>query len=156
MRKLITLFVLSKRFILFTIGLVTLLIFISCASSKSMNLRLQAGEKSNNGNAVVVRIHQLRNDVNFKRLTIQSYLKDPRNSIGEDQIGEPLEYTIHPADSLALGKIKISKESRFIAITANFFGAEGEKWRLIEPVENLTGKEITIQTTENELTFSSM
>jgi type VI secretion system VasD/TssJ family lipoprotein len=123
-----------------------------CSSNyKNVKIHFLSTDNCNKGNPVIVRIHQLQSDATFQTLTIESYLKDPANSLGADQLGKPVEKTVYPGTTLNLDELKISQEAVFIAILADFYASEGDHWRLIETVKTFGGKPVIIECHEKKL-----
>lgn len=130
----------------------SVLISVNCSSNyKNIKIHLVPTENCNQGNPVIIRIHQLQSDATFQTLTIESYLKDPATALGADQLDKPLEKTAYPGTILNLDELKISKEAVFIAIIADFYESEGDLWRLIEPAKTFGGKPVIVECHEKKL-----
>ena len=127
---------------------------VNCASQyRNVKIHLVPTENSNKGNPVIIRIHQLQSDATFQTLTIETYLKDPANALGADQLEKPLEKTVYPGAILNLDDLKISKKATFIAILADFYESEGDQWRLIASAKTFGGKPVVIECQEKKLVF---
>lgn len=117
----------------------------SCSSAyRNIKIQLQATTDCNKGNPIIIRIHQLQSDATFKTITIESYIRNPDEAFGKDQLEKPLEKTVYPDSVLKLDDLKISKEAHFIAVVADFYEFEGDQWRLLEPAATFGKRPIII------------
>ncbi len=126
-------------------------LWASACGSRHLTFQIQATETSNDGNPVVIRIHQLRSDATIRATTIEAYVRNPNGALGEDQIGNAVEQVVRPGQTVTLEKIKLGKEAQFVAIVADFYQTRGDNWYLLLPVETYRNQQVIIKCEEQRL-----
>lgn len=125
---------------------------VACGGGLELNL-VGDGQLNNGGNAVVVRIYQLRSDENFKRSTMESFWQDDEKALGNDLI-EKLELTLLPGEQKPLN-LKLSKEANFIAAAADFFNPDRDQWRQVVSAASVKGNKSSIIVGSDRVSISN-
>jgi type VI secretion system VasD/TssJ family lipoprotein len=64
----------------------SLLILSGCGGSNSLQVDFRCSEDCNNSNVIVVRMYQLKNAERFKFASLESLIRKPEETLGEDLI----------------------------------------------------------------------
>jgi type VI secretion system protein VasD len=136
---------------------IILVILISVLTGCSRNLQVSliaTSDVNNGGNPVVVRVYQLRNDVNFQRATIESFWNDDVQTLGGDLIGDPVEVIMRPDETRQLHRIKIENDALYIGAAADFYRPDQNRWRHILDISNYRGKKVYVLIGNDKLAVS--
>jgi type VI secretion system VasD/TssJ family lipoprotein len=118
------------------VGLMGVMLCLSACFWKSRQINLsvtgQAGMNSG-GYAVLVCFYQLKSDVNFARVPLGSFWKEGQAAFQNDLVTSRTEKMLAPGDTEEI-PLKISKETKFLGIAADFRKPDGDQWRKIYPL----------------------
>lgn len=136
------------------IPLLALVIQLNCGGGKeTIQIIYESNENTNNGNAVVVTVHQLTNADKFSLASFESLTKTPEATLGNDLVTNSiLEKTVVPGKTFELKNIEIKTESAFIGIIADFHSPAPDGWQAVIPItEDL--KRLVIFIHENSISI---
>jgi type VI secretion system VasD/TssJ family lipoprotein len=133
-----------------------LLVIILCGcSSRELQIMVVAGNDVNyGGNPVIVRLYQLKSDVNFRRATIETFWGDDVRTLGGDMVGGPMEVLIRPGETKTLQKIDVHKDAVYLAAAADFYRPDPNRWRHCMNISEYRGKEIYVLVGNDKLAVS--
>jgi type VI secretion system VasD/TssJ family lipoprotein len=124
---------------------------------KVLKVTLIGGLESNQGNAVDVRIYQLRNDSKFQLATVDAFWKGKNSDeefLGKEFINKQ-EKKVRPKEQILLS-LQIDVETQFIGVAANFFNPNKDKWRYCIPISKYKHKKVAIVLGENSLVITDV
>ena len=101
---------------------------ISCASNFDVYIRATS-DLNNGGNSVVIKIYQLRSDVNFKRISIENFWQAQPGELSRDIIGDVIEIVLYPEEKKNIFELKLKDETQYLGVAANFYNPNLDNWR---------------------------
>lgn len=134
----------------------TLLIVMLCGcSSRQLQISIIASNDANyGGNPVVVRLYQLKSDVNFKRTTLETFWDNDVGTLGSDLLEGPIEVIIRPEETRKLQKIQIHKDAIYLAAAADFYRPDQNRWRHVIIISEYKGKQIYVLVGDDKIAIS--
>jgi len=138
---------------LLALSFFSIVCLFSC--SKNIQLFLQSFTNSNEGQSVVVRIYLLKSEINFQRMTFDSFWKGNNQVLAGDMVGEEIEIILHPEEKINLDKIKILKDAKFLAVAGNFYQPDINQWKYLFDLSQMKGDHLTIGVGKNKLIITN-
>lgn len=113
-----------------------------------------AGEPELNGggNAVIVRIYQLRSDTNFRGATVETFWQDDHAALGNEYV-DHRQMLLYP-NQVETIPIELNKEARYVGIAADLREPDQDRWRDIFAVGELRGRDVSVSVGSNRLTVA--
>jgi type VI secretion system VasD/TssJ family lipoprotein len=103
----------------------------------------------------VIRIYQLRTDVNFRRATLEAFWNDDRAVLDKDLVGDAIEIVLYPEENMKLEEITIQDETVFLGAAANFYDPDINQWRYLFDVSSSDEDEILIAVGRNKVLIAN-
>jgi type VI secretion system VasD/TssJ family lipoprotein len=120
--------------------------------TETINVSLSCDNDCNEGNAVVVRIYQLRNSDKFTHASFESLLRSPDETLGDDLIaGAKYEKLMAPDESFKISDYEIKKDAAYIGIVGDFHSPAKDGWYEIIPVKDID--DISVKIHSNSLSI---
>lgn len=136
-------------------GMFVLFLLTAYGCSRQMQISVVSSNDVNNGgNPVVVRIYQLKSDVNFQRASIEAFWSDDTGTLGGDLIGDPIEVTMRPDETRRLQSVDIEDDAVYLAAAADFYRPDQNRWRHIFDITEYKGKEVFVLVGNNRIAIS--
>jgi type VI secretion system VasD/TssJ family lipoprotein len=117
-----------------------------CGSSiQTIDLNLQCDGNCNNGNAVVIKIYQLKSTEKFNHASFESLLKNPNEILTDDLIpNTKFEKTLVPGEKFSLNELEINKDTFYLGIMGDFYSPAKDGWQQIVSVNDLESLKIKV------------
>jgi type VI secretion system VasD/TssJ family lipoprotein len=137
--------IMVKSLLFFSIFLI--LIIAGCSSGlQTVDISLKCDENSNENNALVLNIYQLKNSDKFLHASFESLSRNPEEILAGDLIpNTKFEKTMIPNESFMIKDLKITNETLYLGVIGNFYSPLKDGWKEIIPVNSdLENLSITI------------
>lgn len=116
-----------------------------------MNIIVKASKNANFGNPVIVKIYQLRSEVNFKKVTLEAFWDNDQIIPVDDITHKPIEILLYPQDAKRIQDLNIHDETVFLAAAANFYNPDKDRWRYIYDISKHKDKSVLVAIFENKV-----
>ncbi len=127
----------KKNFLLLTVLIFSAVLAGCGGGARMINVNFQADNNSNDANAIVVDIYQLKSRDKFTHASFESLLRDPQGILTDDLIPDSQkEITMIPGQSYEIKHLTLSKDAEYIGIIGNFHSPAENGWRQIIPVKS--------------------
>jgi len=114
---------------------------------------MQGNENMNSGNAARLVIYQLSTDAGFRTTPVEAFWRDDKAALGDDLVGRRREVLLYPLQ-IRFMEVEVEDKANYIAIAANLRKTEGDGWRRIFRLEEVTGERVQIRVAERTLDVS--
>jgi len=126
-----------REFIFGFMILVSMIYFTGCGSGvQTINIDLSSDANANGGNAVVIKIYQLKTDNKFRYAQYESLLKNAEETLANDLIPPIKEETMTPSEKYPLKEFKLSKDAAFLGVVGDFHTPAKDSWKKIIPLDS--------------------
>jgi type VI secretion system VasD/TssJ family lipoprotein len=126
-----------------------------CGGSNSLQLDLQCSEDCNNSNVIVVRVYQLKNAERFKFASLESLIRKPEETLGEDLIpNSKFEKIIGPNETFTVEDLELLGGAAYLGIIGDFHSPAKDGWQQVVSLSSGVDK-VKISIKENSLSVET-
>ena len=128
--------IMIKSLLLFSIFLIS--VITGCSNGlQTVDISLKCDENSNENNALVLKIYQLKNSDKFMRASFESLSRNPQETLAGDLIpNSNFEKTMIPNESFTIKDLKITGETLYLGIVGDFYSPLEDGWKEIISVNS--------------------
>ena len=122
---------------------IALILVLSSSCAKSLTLSYMSDARVNNGFGVWITIYQLRNDLSIREASFESLSENDVAVLGADLVKFRRVF-VEPNTRLSDIKLSLAKDTRFIAVCADYHQPSQNGWRYIDSVSAFKKKQIKL------------
>lgn len=94
------------------------------------------------GNAAVVRVYELSGTSNFRTTPLGRFWQDDQSALG-DQYVDHQQFLLYP-NQVEQVSLDVNDETLYIGIAADLREPDQDQWRVLYPIDELKGKEVSV------------
>ena len=123
-----------------------LIIVAGCGSGvQTVKVNLKCDSDSNDNNAVVITIYQLKNADKFNHSSFESLLQNPEETLAGDLIPDSkFEITLVPGQNFQIKDYTLKSDAKYIGVVGDFHSPAKDGWLQVIQINDINDLKIMV------------